>query len=69
MMANKIIITEDNEETQKIARILKENGYEVEINPQYVVQEVCEQEKLLESIKYIKNKFKDTSVKTTEIKK
>ena len=39
MMVNKIVIIEDSEENRKIAKILMENGYKVEINPSYLSQE------------------------------
>lgn len=65
MIVSKIIITQDSEETQKIAKILQENDYEVEINPHYTVQEVCEQEKAFQDIS---EKFKNVTVKPIRIK-
>lgn len=65
MMVNKIVIIEDSEENRKIAKILMENGYKVEINPSYLSQEAKEQSKLFESMEKLRNQFKDLNIESS----
>lgn len=62
---NKIVIIEDSEENRKIAKILMENGYKVEINPSYLSQEAKEQSKLFESMEKLRNQFKDLNIESS----
>lgn len=64
-MVNKIVIIEDSEENRKIAKILMENGYKVEINPSYLSQEAKEQSKLFESMEKLRNQFKDLNIESS----